>query len=340
MVSQELIRLAVLWHEMWFEGLEEASRLYFGEKNINGMLEILEPLHEMLERGPETLREISFHQSFGRDLLEAQDWTRKYRKSQNINDINQAWELYYQVFRRISKQLSQLTTLELQAVSPKLLAATNLELAVPGTYKPGLAGESVIRISSFKPTLSVIASKQRPRKLSIAGINGRDYQYLLKGHEDIRQDERVMQLFGLVNSILKNNPETNKRHLSIQRYPVIPLSPNSGLIGWVPHCDTIHTLIKDYRESRKIILNIEHRLMLQMAPNYENLTTLQKIEVFENAVNSTTGQDLHKVLWLKSKSSEVRHNNDAMQCNAMQSIINYFFILLLGMAGQKNYVLS
>jgi len=51
---------------------------------------------------------------------------------------------------------------------------------------------------------------------------------------------------------------------SIERYSVIPLSPNSGLIGWVPHCDTIHTLIRDYREKKKIMLNIEHRLMLQV----------------------------------------------------------------------------
>ena len=51
---------------------------------------------------------------------------------------------------------------------------------------------------------------------------------------------------------------------SIERYSVIPLSPNSGLIGWVPHCDTIHSLIREYREKKKIMLNIEHRLMLQV----------------------------------------------------------------------------
>lgn len=125
------------------------------------------------------------------------------------------------------------------------------------------------------------------------------------GHEDLRQDERVMQLFGLVNNLLGTDPETFKSHLNIQRYPVIPLSPNSGLIGWVPHCDTLHALIKDFRESRKILLNIEHRLMLQMAPDYDNLTLMQKIEVFEYALENTTGQDLYKVLWLKSRSSEV-----------------------------------
>lgn len=122
----------------------------------------------------------------------------------------------------------------------------------------------MLRISSFEPTLSVITSKQRPRKLSIRGSDGRIYQYLLKGHEDLRQDERVMQLFDLVNTLLSTDPETVKRHLNIQRYPVIPLSPNSGLIGWVPDCDTLHALIRDYRESKKILLNFEHRLMLQV----------------------------------------------------------------------------
>lgn len=43
--------MAILWHEMWHEALEEASRLYFGEHNIEGMLKVLEPLHEMLEEG-------------------------------------------------------------------------------------------------------------------------------------------------------------------------------------------------------------------------------------------------------------------------------------------------
>lgn len=42
----------------------------------------------------------------------------------------------------------------------------------------------------------------------------------------------------------------------------------------------------------------------QMAPDYENLVLLQKIEVFEYARENTTGQDLYKVLWLKSVDSE------------------------------------
>lgn len=39
--------------------------------------------------------------------MEAQEWCRKYMKSGNVKDLTQAWDLYYHVFRRISKQLPQ-----------------------------------------------------------------------------------------------------------------------------------------------------------------------------------------------------------------------------------------
>lgn len=48
-VSHEIIRIAILWHEQWHEGLEEASRLYFTEKNPEAMIAVLEPLHVKLD---------------------------------------------------------------------------------------------------------------------------------------------------------------------------------------------------------------------------------------------------------------------------------------------------
>jgi FKBP12-rapamycin complex-associated protein len=41
-----------------------------------------------------------------------------------------------------------------------------------------------------------------------------------------------------------------------------------------------------------------------MAPDYENLMLIQKCEVFEYALENTTGQDLYRVLWFKSENSE------------------------------------
>lgn len=336
-VSHELIRVAVLWHEQWHEGLEEASRLYFGDHNIEGMFATLAPLHELLDKGPETLREISFAQTFGRDLQEAREWCYTYKSSGDVGDLNHAWDLYYQVFRRIARQLPQLNNLELAYVSPDLLNSKDLDLAVPGTYQ---SGKPIIRILSFDHTFSVINSKQRPRKLSLNGSDGNAYAFVLKGHEDIRQDERVMQLFGLCNTLLAHDTESYKRHLNIQRYPAIPLSQSSGLLGWVPNSDTLHVLIREYRESRKILLNIEHRIMLQMAPDYDNLTLMQKVEVFGYALDNTTGQDLYRVLWLKSKSSEAwldRRTNYTRSLGVM-SIVGY--ILGLGDRHPSNLMLD
>ena len=103
-----------------------------------------------------------------------------------------------------------MTSLELQYVSPKLLKCRDLELAMPGTYEPD---KPITRIKNISTTLNVITSKQRPRKLTITGSNGAEFMFVLKGHEDLRQDERVMQLFGLVNTLLSNDSVTFKRHL-------------------------------------------------------------------------------------------------------------------------------
>jgi FKBP12-rapamycin complex-associated protein len=96
------------------------------------------------------------------------------------------------VYRKIKKQLPQINTLELQYVSPKLLSARDFELAVPGTYR---AGEPIVRISSFAPTLSVFNTKQRPRKLTIHGSDGVEYVFLLKGTEE--KGEKNWLLYGL-----------------------------------------------------------------------------------------------------------------------------------------------
>lgn len=168
--------------------------------------------------------------------------------------------------------------------------------------------------------------------------------FLLKGHEDPRQDERVMQLFGLINTLLLHQADTCRRNLTIQvcmlnvflrivhrqrwrlfvfkkriggslgsseerinidrsrenkdwrlhpvffsfisvhvnfikRYSIVALSHNSGLIGWVPNCDTLHSLIRDYREKRGILLSLEHKLMQGFANELDQLSLLQKVQV-------------------------------------------------------------
>ena len=111
-------------------------------------------------KGTRNDEEQAFANAFGRELTDAYEWVLNFRRTKDITNLNQAWDIYYNVFRRVSKQVQLLASLELQYVSPDLEHAQDLELAVPGTYQ---AGKPVIRIIKFDPTFSIISSKQRPR---------------------------------------------------------------------------------------------------------------------------------------------------------------------------------
>ena len=70
-----------------------------------------------------------------------------------------------------------------------------------------------------------------------------------------------MQFFTMVNRLLAVNPETCKQELFVRTYSVTPLSDNCGLISWVDRHDTLHSLIKMYRESKHAEISAEYQLM-------------------------------------------------------------------------------
>jgi len=139
----------------------------------------------------------------------------------------------------------------------------------------------------------------------IHGNDGKEYPFLLKGNEDLRQDERVMQLLQLVNTILASAHLQGKQSLQVARYAVIPLSQQSGLLGWVPHSDTIQDMVMNYRQERSVIPRTEVLLAQEYAPNYDSLPLIMKVEAFEHTLAQATGLDLYKAMWLQSPNSEV-----------------------------------
>jgi serine/threonine-protein kinase mTOR len=371
-VSRELMRVAITPHELWHEGLERAAQLYIAEKDVEGMIDVLVDLHKSMEHIMSTsttsgscisiedqdderagggdsqplltmsdpgtsLRDVSFRHLYGRDLFAANEWLNLFCTTRELIHLHQAWDLYHRVFRQIAAQLKNFKKLELRHVSPALTNSTNLGLAVPGTYRT--RGE-VIHIRSFSPSVDIITSKQRPRRMTIVGTDGLEYRFLLKGHEDLRQDERVMQLFGLINVCLENDRWTRGRGLSIVRYSVLPLSNNSGVIGWVENCDTLNALVKQYREARDVKMSVEHKLLMSKAPGYEKLSVMQKVDIFCQVRNETTGQDLAKMLWFKSKTSDVWVERRSNYTNSLAVMSMVGYILGLGDRHPSNLMLD
>uniref|UniRef100_A0A915E5G1 Serine/threonine-protein kinase TOR n=1 Tax=Ditylenchus dipsaci TaxID=166011 RepID=A0A915E5G1_9BILA len=292
LVNEELIRCAILWHEQWHEALEDASKYYFqvSREEYRRMMNVLRPLHAKIEQGHTTLKEQSFNQTYYKELKDAYEHCEAYNRQEHQRDAGCLGPLLY-------------------------LCAWHLR-----------SSQSTDHYLLHSQSLQVIMTKQRPRKVHMRGSDGKEYAFLLKGHEDPRMDERVMQLFGLINSLILREADTCRRNLTIQRYSITTLSQSSGLIGWLPNCDTLHALIKDYREKKKIVLSEEHMNMQKLVVDIEKVTLMQKVEVFEETLRTTTGDDLRQALWMKSPNSEVwfdRRTNytRSMACMSMVGYI-------------------
>lgn len=73
-ISEELNRTAILLKEAWKEGIQEAWNTYVQDKNKFHVDRILRGLHDNMRIKPESLSEISFHQTYGQEINEAESW--------------------------------------------------------------------------------------------------------------------------------------------------------------------------------------------------------------------------------------------------------------------------
>lgn len=344
LMIDELIRISALIYEQWYDKLEAAATAFFGRHSKDEMVRTLLPMHESLSRVPETIIESEFLSKYSKRLMEAREWLRSYTVTRQDGDIQSAWNLYHSTYRDIDDQIKASNILQMQFCSPKLFEARNLAIGVPDA-RP-VHEESVARINRFQKELLVIGSKQRPKRIGIVTAEGKSQKFLLKGREDLRLDERVMQLFGLVNILMKSDSRTsNTFGFQIQRYSVTPLKDNVGLIGWVDGCDTLHEVVKFFRDRKGLPVELEMRMMNQIitfdnAKAYDYLTTMSKVEVMEFLADHTSGQDIRKAMWNTSPNCEVWLDRRHMYTTSLANMSVVGYILGLGDRHPNNIMLQ
>ncbi|KAJ2712879.1 phosphatidylinositol kinase- protein kinase tor1 [Coemansia spiralis] len=329
-VSRELIHATLLLPERWNDALDKAWKGYQARQSDTSILAVLEAIHKAT-RNPATPYDRYFMRKFGQEIGAAENIVAQclaevdpQRRHELLDSV---WAHYYHLTQRIGAELSKLRVVSFEDTAPALLTYNNLLLAIPGTYRPD---EEPVTIQSIDPMVEIHKTLRRPRQMSMRGSDGVKYTFLLKGGEDLRQDERVMQLFGLVNSLLARDKDTSQRSLAIERFPVVPLSSSSGLIGFYPNCQSIQKLIECYRHAHEVPLYLEWNLSRQFAPNYTTLTIAQKIELFEHVQSETPGDDLQRIMWYRSPSSEewLTRRTNYTRSLAVMSMVGY--ILGLG----------
>ena len=143
---------------------------------------------------------------------------------------------------KTEETLEHIRRINIEEASSRLAALRSSRVCLFGLYNP--RGETV-SIEQFRNEVQIISSKQRPKKLVLVGSDGKEYNYLLKGKEDLRLDERIMQLFTFINKMFHSPSE--QEHYAIQGYSITPISPQIGIIAWVEDCDTLGDLVIDHR---------------------------------------------------------------------------------------------
>jgi DNA-dependent protein kinase catalytic subunit len=81
------------------------------------------------------------------------------------------------------------------------------------------------------------------------GTDQKPYPWLVKGGEDLRQDQRIEQLWHLMNDLLRANTSTSARGLLLETYKVVPMSLQLGLVEWVEGTTPLKGIIEDQLKS-------------------------------------------------------------------------------------------
>jgi phosphatidylinositol kinase/protein kinase (PI-3 family) len=122
------------------------------------------------------------------------------------------------------KKMKRLSNFSMWLASFQACKSTS-EVEIPGQYTgdrlPNVKHH--VKFSTFDPDVRVLVSKQKPICFSCVGNNGRNYEYIMKAGEDLRQDERIQLLFGIMNNIFDEDQICKERQLNIKTYRVFEI---------------------------------------------------------------------------------------------------------------------
>lgn len=87
----------------------------------------------------------------------------------------------------------------------------------------------------------------RPKRITVHGSNEKDFNLLIKGGEDLRLDQRIQQIFHIVNGVFKEDSACQSRNLNLKTFGIVPITNSMGSLEWI-----------DSTEPLKVMINREH----------------------------------------------------------------------------------
>ena len=142
----------------------------------------------------------------------------------------------------------------------------------------------VPHVAKLEPTMTIAGGVSAPKIITAIGSDGVKYKQLVKGgHDDLRQDAIMEQVFVAVSSLLKLHRSTQQRNLGVRTYKVLPLTASSGVIEFVSNTIPLHDFLMPAHERyyprdlkgahcRKEIFNVQNRTVETRLNTYRKVT--------------------------------------------------------------------
>lgn len=289
-------RSAITLYEAFLATLDKASTAQqMNDKEL--VISLIQNGFNLVDN-PQCEMDLNFQANFRANLQRCRKNLELYTKSDDASIQRYMWNDFRDLYAEINKKIKTMETFQLSKVSEQLANMRHFDLSVPGTYS---VDHEFPQLDCIDPILKILSSQQHPRSVFMRDTNGTAYQFLLKGNEDLRLDQRIMQFFNLINSLLKNNRNTADLKVEIIDYPIIPFAPNAGLITWVTGADTFQQLVNDYRSYKDLPFHIELDIAQDNSGGvFNSLTALQRYEMYTNVAERTEAIELREMLWLRS----------------------------------------
>jgi hypothetical protein len=321
LIRRCLVSVTVTWLEKVVQFIQDAFE-YFQRREYDKMKVSLMKIVKLINKPPQYPCEMYLHfKKCYEKRINALEDSLKAFNPRNGATLTQISSWCKSVQDEISEELKRIHIILLSSISPELCEKTGFALAVPGTYRPG---RKPIQIKYFVGQFSVFNTKQQPKDVVIRGNDGNFYQYLLKGHEDLRLDERIMQFFRLINSLVRK--EDCFHDNVIQTVCVIPLSTFHGLVRWIPGTETLRNIVEQYRKLHRKDPMEEYGLAEILSyMSFDSLQPIQKMQVIEGIFQRLPDNDIADFFWLKAQTAEawLKQVNTFAISTGMTSIVGY-----------------
>lgn len=225
-------------------------------------------------------------------------------------------------------------------------------------------GSHIVYITGFCDAVNALDTKTKPKRIRVLGSDGISHSFLLKGNEDLRLDERVMQFLRISNDLYDRHQETSSRSLRARHYNVTPLSHKSGLIEWVSGVVSMFKIAeshfnrhqdKDVREENKrenktwnavnefhdVLVSKTNQKCVSSSPKKRSEYPEQTIrDVFTELQRRTPRDLLSSEIWMSSTDTSEWCMKRRTYCRSLAVMSMFGYIIGLGDRHLENVLMD